>query len=91
MYTIATVCSDCGKYQLHAYTGENGYENAMFEFDNHCWDNSEWLYRKMWKKLKKGKSIKDLPDEDLPEVLEMFKEGVRLGFFSKFVYEVRNG
>ncbi len=86
MYITVTVNSECGKYQLHAFKEEDGaYNNPMFEFEDKCWDNGEWLYRKMWKKLKKGKSIKDLPDADLPEILEMFKEAIKLGFFGEYI------
>lgn len=85
-FIVTTITSDCGTYELSAFKRGSSYDYPAFKCgDEEVWDNDEWLYYTLWKDLQSDKCIDDIPCPDKPTIKEMFLEGIRLGFFSKFI------
>ncbi len=90
MFVTRSIISDCDKYELSIL---EDYDNSVMlelRFPNkevQVWDNAEWLFNRMYLKLKKNKkeyvSLQPIPREDYPELLLMFEKAFELGFFDK--------
>lgn len=92
MYTYTSINTDNDNYKLSAILHNGVYDMTSLDCKDvndetiFCWDNDEWLINELYPMLTGDKPFdseteESLPIEDIAEVLELFNEAIKLGFF----------
>lgn len=96
MNKIITLASENGSFQMNAFISKKTDKHTMPSFaimrddpgKSRYWDNDDFLMKELLPFLlhmpPMSKLWDDISKEEIPEVLEIFQEAIKLDFFNEY-------